>query len=372
LDNLTHSLFAITLGRTPLGRAGRGTTAALLLASNAPDIDAISAIGGAPNYLVWHRGPTHGPLGIVGLGVLTAGIVRAAYKYLPRRHRTTEGEAPFGMLVIVSIVGGLCHVLMDLPTSYGLRFLAPFRWDWFALDWLPIVDVYLLAVLAAGLIFGRTSADARRRNAAIALLLMATNYGVRGAAHHRALTLAPRLFGPTLPPSCDAGSSALQDPLAEWPHHAPRPARLPPPGRTRCLMDMAAIPTISPVNWVVIAQMSNAYEVHRIELMDTRFREPAAGSEVFWRQSVRYPNVWTPEVERAAATRLGQVFLGFSRFPAARALVDSHGMATVRFTDVRFIGGLTRGDLPDPRTNLFTAVIRIDQHGQIASERLGR
>ena len=47
LDNLTHSLFGLTLARTPLGRAGRGTTAALLLASNAPDIDVIVTAGGA-------------------------------------------------------------------------------------------------------------------------------------------------------------------------------------------------------------------------------------------------------------------------------------------------------------------------------------
>ena len=33
MDNLTHSLFALTLARTELGRAGRGTTAALLVAS---------------------------------------------------------------------------------------------------------------------------------------------------------------------------------------------------------------------------------------------------------------------------------------------------------------------------------------------------
>ena len=41
MDNLTHTLFALTLARTPLGRAGRGTTATLLLASSAPDADGL-------------------------------------------------------------------------------------------------------------------------------------------------------------------------------------------------------------------------------------------------------------------------------------------------------------------------------------------
>ena len=65
MDNLTHTLFALTLARTALGRAGRGTTAALVIASNAPDLDIVTTAGGAVSYLRWHRGPTHGPLGLL-------------------------------------------------------------------------------------------------------------------------------------------------------------------------------------------------------------------------------------------------------------------------------------------------------------------
>ena len=63
------------LGRAAFPRVGRGSTAALLLASNAPDVDIVTTAGGALNYLRWHRGPTHGPLGIVGLGLVCAGLV---------------------------------------------------------------------------------------------------------------------------------------------------------------------------------------------------------------------------------------------------------------------------------------------------------
>ena len=49
MDNVTHTLFALTLARTPLGR-GRGTTAALVLASNAPDVDIVAALGGGAQY----------------------------------------------------------------------------------------------------------------------------------------------------------------------------------------------------------------------------------------------------------------------------------------------------------------------------------
>src|SRR6266851_5593395 len=119
MDNVTHTLFAATLARTPLSRAGRGTTAALILASNAPDIDIIATAGGAVNYLTWHRGPTHGPL---GLGVVTAGLVwtgQRIYDQRRARHQaisigrtatptpTPEPAASFGMLVAVSILGVL-------------------------------------------------------------------------------------------------------------------------------------------------------------------------------------------------------------------------------------------------------------------------
>src|SRR5204863_1300405 len=154
LDNVTHTLFAATLARTPLARAGRGTTAALVLASNAPDIDIIATAGGPVKYLEWHRGPTHGPLGVVGLAIVTAGLVWIGRGILDRRRARKAAPAPaggaaqvdasFGMLVAVSLVGALLHVLMDLPTSYGTRILSPFDWHWFAVDWLPIVEVYLL------------------------------------------------------------------------------------------------------------------------------------------------------------------------------------------------------------------------------------
>src|SRR5437763_11767136 len=85
MDNLTHTLFALTLARTPLGRAGRGVTTALVLASNAPDIDIVTTARGTASYLQWHRGPTHGVLGVVALGVLVAVLVRAGQRVVDRR-----------------------------------------------------------------------------------------------------------------------------------------------------------------------------------------------------------------------------------------------------------------------------------------------
>jgi membrane-bound metal-dependent hydrolase YbcI (DUF457 family) len=372
LDNLTHTLFAFTLARTALGSAGRGTTAALAVASNAPDLDIIATAGGAVSYLRWHRGPTHGPIGILGLGLATAAVVWFAYR-IANRHGAHSGvsirtQAPFTTLAGVSVIGGLMHVLMDLPTSYGTRFLSPFDWHWYAVDWMPILDIYLLVTLAAGLAFGRISPRARRYNAVIVLTLMAANYGLRGAAHHQALLLAPRLFGPALPQPCHPVTEAASI-IDRWPRaDAGSPVA---PAGSRCLVEIAAVPTfLSPFKWRILAQMSNAYELRELDLLDRRFHDPAG--EVSWRMRIRYPNHWGPSVERAAATSLGQTFLGFSRFPAARWTVDGSGVTTVRWDDMRFTGTVLGGDRPVRRRNLFTAMVRLDSEGRILEETLGR
>jgi membrane-bound metal-dependent hydrolase YbcI (DUF457 family) len=370
LDNLTHSLFGATLARTPLSRAGRGTTIALIVASNAPDVDIVMTAGGAVKYLEWHRGISHGPIGIVGLGVITAGMVWMGRRVYDQRSPSKAGEqdASFGMLVAVSIIGVLLHVLMDLPTSYGTRLLSPFDWHWFAVDWMPIVDIYLLMALVIGLL-GRSTPAQRRAKAAFVLLLMATNYGVRAAAHHQALEVAPRLFGPTLPPPCDPPAAAAPI-IDRWPRAAIPSS--PAPGK-RCLVEMIAMPSFtSPFSWRIIAQMSNAFEIHDIDLLDRRYREPESGSDAPWRTTIRYPNVWTPTVLKASTTHLGQVYLGFSRMPAARSAVDIHGATTVRWTDMRFVGGLPGMDERASRAVPFTASIRVGADGQILQETLGR
>ena len=380
VDNLTHTLFGLTLARTALGRAGRGTTAALIVASNAPDIDIVTTAGGALGYLHWHRGPTHGPIGLAGLALATGAAVYLAVGRWPTRRgaraatpasehdrAASDRPASFPMLVAVSLVGAVMHVLMDLPTSYGTRAFSPFDWHWYAVDWMPIIDIYLLIALAAGLIFGRASPRAARLNACIVLMLMAANYGVRAIAHHQALVVAPRLFGPALPPPCRPGNRPA--PVVDWWPRA-APADRDESGAHRCLVEIAALPTRSPFRWRVLAQMSNAYEMRDVDLLDSRLRDPAL--ELSWRVRVRYPNVWTPVVQRAAASGLAQVFLGFSRFPAARWVADGNGATTVRIEDMRFAGAALAVDQPLRPPNIFTAIVRLDAAGRVIEQRLGR
>ncbi len=370
MDNLTHTLFGLTLARTPLGRSGRGVTTALVLASNAPDIDIVAAVRGNAAYLQWHRGPTHGLLGIVALGSLVALLVRAGQRMVDRRgpRPPNDPEAPFRLLFAASVVGVACHILMDFPTSYGTRLLSPFDWHWYSADLMPIVDVYLIIILVAGLLFGSGSAAARRRNAAIVLALVAANYGVRAVAHYQAISLAPRAFGPAWPRRCDTAAHDDYALVSRWPREPPAAPVI----GSRCLAEVAAMPSFfSPFRWRLIAAMSNAFELHDVDVLDARLRRPLQPGEAPSRIAVRYPNQWNDAVRTAAAARIPQVFLGFSRFPAARSFTDSRtGETTVRWTDMRFAAGLTI-DQRVGRASLFTVTVRLDKNGRVLDQELG-
>jgi inner membrane protein len=365
LDNVTHTLFGATLARAAFGGLGRGTATALILASNAPDIDIVTTAGGALNYLAWHRGPTHGPLGVVGLGLTTAALVWAGQRWLDRERRAEQ--ASYLALAGVSIVGVVLHVLMDLPTSYGTRLLSPFSWRWHAVDLMPIVDIYLLIVLSAGLWIGRRSPRLGRRLAVAALVFLVVNYGARAAAHHRAISQAARVMAPILPPICaNAVPPALID---RWPVETssnPRDRAV-----QRCLVEIAAIPTfLSPFRWQVVARLSDSYQTLDLDLIDARLSDRGAidGPLALWRNAQRSSDQWTPAVLRAASSRVGRVFLGFSRFPAAQSVLNSDNTATVSWTDMRFAGTPT----PNPRSGLFTATVTVGPDGTVIGEQLGR
>jgi hypothetical protein len=77
-------------------------------------------------------------------------------------------------------------------------------------------------------------------------------------------------------------------------------------------------------------------------------------------------------VKAAAAAPVAQTFLGFSRYPAARWIADPKtGVVTVRWTDMRFAGGMTL-DQRAGRGNLFGATVRVDSEGAVVSEQLGQ
>ena len=195
------------------------------------------------------------------------------------------------------------------------------------------------------------------------LALVAVIYGVRATAHRQALTLAPRLFGPLLPQPCEPQPAPHL--IESW----PQPAVPVPANGKSCLVELAAIPTFtSPFRWRVVAHLTNGYELHEVDVLDQRLQAAPAPGEALWRRAVRYPNQWTPATFAAAATHTGQVYLGFSRYPAARSYVDPSGTATVRWADMRFAAGMLTFSGDRLSGDRLTAFVRIGSDGHILEE----
>ena len=348
LDNVTHSLFALTLARTGTARAVPGATAALLFASNVPDLDIVTAFtGGAEAYLAAHRGATHGVLGLGGLALGVAGIV---WTWISRwRDRTRHGADLFTRLLLVSLVGVFMHILMDLPTVYRTRLLSPFSDRWVSFDWLPIIDLHLWTALTAGLILTVRTPAATPRIVLCVVLVMGANYLVRAAAHDRALTLAGHpapIFRPSSWPNT--------------PRDKLRPCHgVPPPLEGRSCGALAVPTFLSPFQWRIIHAFDDAYELSDLNLLNPSATSPRA----------RYSVDRGPWALRAARGPTAQTFLSFARAPSARVVEETPGGATVTFRDLRFVRGRLEVD-DDPGTGLFTLWSRLNVNGAVVAEEL--
>jgi hypothetical protein len=167
-----------------------------------------------------------------------------------------------------------------------------------------------------------------------------------------------------MPQSCEPPVAASTFP------HWPREAILPAGSGKPCLIEVAAVPApLSPFRWRVIAALSNGYDLHELDVLDARLQRPAEPGEAFWRRSVRYPNQWTAATFKAAATPSARRYLGFSRFPAARTFVDPSGTATVRWSDMRFAGGVFSLAPNGQRgADRLTFLVRLAPDGRVIEE----
>src|SRR6185503_2619024 len=131
MDNLAHSLAGAALGYAGLKqRTGLGLLT-LVIAANIPDVDAAAMLVG--KHLIWRRGWTHGPVGVLLFPPLIAAAV-LGFDRLQIRRGTRPADRPpvrFGPLLLLATIGAISHPLLDLLNTYGLRLLMPFSERWF-------------------------------------------------------------------------------------------------------------------------------------------------------------------------------------------------------------------------------------------------
>ena len=112
-----------------------------LIAANLPDVDGVIYFyGNTADALAFRRGWTHGILAMAVLPFVLAGAMLAFDRFVRRRIRPEKPPALWRPLLLLSAIGVLSHPLLDFLNTYGVRFLAPFSWEWFYGDALYIID----------------------------------------------------------------------------------------------------------------------------------------------------------------------------------------------------------------------------------------
>jgi inner membrane protein len=160
VDNLCHTLVGAACGEAGLKRRTALGSVTLMIAANLPDIDVLVFATGMPS-VAFRRGWTHGVLAQALLPIALAAVV-----VMVGRRR----GARFAPLLLLSYVGVLSHVALDLLNNYGVRLLMPFSGRWFYGDAVFIVDIWIWLVLAVGVwrSIARASTRPARRALAIA------------------------------------------------------------------------------------------------------------------------------------------------------------------------------------------------------------
>jgi inner membrane protein len=270
-------------------------TPVLLIAANVPDVDFVSILGDDLLILDWHRGPTHAFFFIGLMAVLPLAPL------LLFARKTTRWLRAY----IVSALGVLSHILLDLTNIFGVRFLEPFSPEYFHLDITGVTDLWMLALLMAAsgwLLLSRlvsSEIGAQRssgRGVAIAALLFVLCWqSGRYVMHERALAiLDSRIYDGEVPTR-----------VAALPHFG------------------------SPLHWTGIAETSSAYNVFEMNATSSRF-DPTGG-KTFYKPET------SAAIETVRQLDSFQRFFSFSHYPLWLVMPDAESNGQrVQVMDLRF------------------------------------
>jgi inner membrane protein len=343
MDNLTHTLAALVLAKTRLGRTSPMARAALVVSANAPDLDGIVGFwGGREAYLHHHRGLSHSVFGLAILAVLLWLLFRWVETWWPLEGLAGRARSRGGLLAAIC-VGLATHPLLDSLNGYGVRPWLPFDGTHYYGDLVFIVDPWLwcilggaaalmgprsragnwawlsLAIAASGVVYlsGRApSALSWLWPVAVAAIAAARIVGI-GSRRPRAVLLAAAVaFAGYLGIQEAAGrlaqSRALEDLAAQLPagERILGSSRAPQPG--------------GPRDWVVTVDTNHFVYQRFVTLGGGTIRQYRIAN-----------NLDLPEVAAAAKTPTGAVWREFARHPVA-VLGERDGSRCVYLLDARY------------------------------------
>jgi inner membrane protein len=306
LEPVTHFLTGACLSRAGLNRKTGLATLTLVLASETPDLDIVSLLGGSVSYLQHHRGITHTLVGapFVAAGTLT--LVYGIYRLLFSRGRKPRLAPNWRLLYLYALLAVLLHLFMDFTNSYGVRPLEPFSWKWYSWDIVFILDPVLLAVLLLavavpgllGLIseeIGARKTPRGRGLAICALVFFLALIYVRDFEHRRAVNMLTSVT--------HGGEEALRS---------------------------SAYPTyFNPFEWSGVVETQDFLRSVAVNSGAGRLDDETA--------RIIYKPEETPAIRTAKESPLGRVYLDWAQYPVVAADRRPDGGYKVQFTDWRFV-----------------------------------
>lgn len=372
MEPFTHFLTGACIGRSGLNRKTAYATLAAVLAAEAADMDIVWGLAGPVEELKHHRGITHTFIAIPFVAAAAVGAVWLYHRWrksrLDRKARSAPPPEPGAPVLnvpqpvrwlwvyIAACVSASSHILLDWTNNYGVRPFFPFNPRWYAGSFVFIAEPVMWALLIAALVipglFGLMEREISTRRtpfrgrgwAIFALtgivLLWCLRYVERDQAH-ALLTSSPITTEPT----------------------------------TRIGIEPYPL---DPFHWHAILETQTFYQTAEINTR-TGDVDSDPQTDQFFKPD------YTPAIEAAKQTPLGQVYLDWGTWAVIRDLgpVPVRGIdppklppnqqwTTVEFSDLRFaynFRGTGRSSGPPPLSGNVYIIDNREEAGQAMNGR---
>jgi membrane-bound metal-dependent hydrolase YbcI (DUF457 family) len=337
MDVGTQCLASLVIARAFLPRASWRAWAVIVVAGAIANVDFITSMMGPSVYLEWHRTYAHS----IVFSLAVSLVLAAVYTFATRGRaanatdRLPSAKRIFSPLVFFTavILSGLLHLALDAAQSAGTMIFWPVSHRRVALDWLPRVDPWIIAILLLALLLpelarlvsdeiGVKSKGPRGRiGAIVGLVVLALYVGLRAELHDNAVSMLQSL-------SYDG-------------ERAHRIAAYPDAG--------------SPFTWHGIVDTERALHEPLVAiLMNGRF-DPDNGEELFKPEP-------SPVLDQAQHADAAKRFLEMAQFPKAEVETTPDGHK-VEIRDLHYAAiGETRNEI--------RVRVEMDTSGKILSDEL--
>jgi membrane-bound metal-dependent hydrolase YbcI (DUF457 family) len=335
MDVGTQGLASLLIARAFVPRAPWRAWAVIVIAGGIANIDVLSAMVSPSAFIEWHRTYAHSlVVSFVLSWVLAAGYVlatrdRARIDQVRGSTRNLSRTAFFS----AAIFAGFLHLALDAAQSDGTMIFWPLNRQRIALDWLPHIDPWIIAILLAALLLpeltrlvsdeigAKTRGGRGRVGAIIGLVVLALYVGLRADLHSNAVAMLQNR-------SYDSGA----------------------PHRVAAYADAG-----SPVVWHGIVETERALHQPVVSVLTASQFDPDNGLTLFKPEP-------SPILDQAQHSEAARKFLAAAQFPKAD-IEKTAGGYDVELRDLRYTGiGETQREI--------RARIELDANGEILNDEL--